>query len=101
MRTALRWRWAGMGLIVALLGVFSWLNSGESVALHFGLFVIYQAPVVTVFYIAFLLGMSTMFLLGLRHDLRVRQFLRERGLLERSDDPGNAGPPPPPPDHPM
>ncbi len=75
-------RWGGVGFIVVLAGIFSWLNSGESVALHFGLFVVYQLPVVTIFYVAFLLGMTTMFLLGLRHDMEVRRVLRERGIVE-------------------
>ena len=76
-------RWGGVALIVVLAGIFSWLNSGESVALHFGLFVVYQLPIVSIFYVAFLLGMTTMFLLGLRHDIEVRDLLRERGVLER------------------
>jgi uncharacterized integral membrane protein len=87
-------RWGGIGVIVILAGIFSWLNSGESVALHFGLFVVYQLPVVTIFYVAFLLGMTTMFLLGLRHDMAVRRVLRERGIVEAEQ-------PPVPPDLPV
>ena len=34
------------------------------------------------FFLAFLVGMTTMFLLGLRHDLRVRRALREAGFGE-------------------
>lgn len=78
-----RWvRWPLVALLVVLLGVFTWLNSGESVSLHLGLFQLYQVPVVGVFYLAFLLGMLLMFVLGLRHDLHVRRLLRERGLLD-------------------
>jgi hypothetical protein len=99
-----RWlRWAGVALVVALAGFFSWLNSGESVALDFGLFVVYQVRLVTLLYLAFLLGMTTMFLVGLRQDYRLRRLLQERGLLEppeaRSSEP--ALPPPLPPEPPV
>jgi hypothetical protein len=95
------WRWAGVAAIVILAGVFSWFNSGESAALHFGLFNVYQIPVVTIFYVSFLLGMGTMFLLGLRHDLRIRRLLRERGILEEPRPEARRIEPPPPPELPM
>ena len=82
MRRSAWLRWGGVAIIIVLAGIFSWLNSGESVALHFGLFVVYQIPIVTLFYLAFLLGMTTMFLFGLHHDFEVRRLLREQGLLE-------------------
>jgi uncharacterized integral membrane protein len=95
------WRWAGVAAIVILAGVFSWFNSGESAALHFGLFNVYQIPVVTVFYVSFLLGMVTMFLLGLRHDLQVRRLLRERGFAEEPRPEPRHIDSSPPPDLPM
>lgn len=95
------WRWVGVAAIVILAGVFSWLNSGERAALHFGLFNVYQIPVVTVFYVSFLLGMGTMFLLGLRHDLRVRRLLRERGFAEEPRPEPRPIDSSPPPDLPM
>lgn len=98
---AFAWRWAGVAAIVILAGVFSWLNSGESAALHFGLFDLYQIPVVTIFYVSFLLGMAAMFLLGLRHDLRIRQLLRERGVVEERRPEARDIEPNPPPDLPM
>ena len=80
MKEEARWRWAALGLITLLAGVFGFLNSGEAVAIHFGLFVLYQVSLVVLVFVAFLLGMTTMFLLGLRHDLKVRRILRERRL---------------------
>lgn len=94
------WRWVGLGALVLLAGVFGYLNSGETVALHLGLLVLYQIRLVTLIFVAFLLGMAAMFLLGLGHDLRVRRRLRE---LERQAPPP-AQPHPwalePPPDTP-
>lgn len=89
-------RWGGVAVIVVLAGIFSWLNSGETVALHFGLFVVYQLPIVTLCYLAFLLGMITMFLLGLRHDLEVRRVLREQGAAPPQLPPAPSAPPPSP-----
>ena len=90
-------RWGGVAIIIVLAGIFSWLNSGESVALHFGLFVVYQIPIVTLFYLAFLLGMTTMFLFGLHHDSEVRRLLREHGLLEPPRADAEIEPPAPDP----
>ena len=79
-----RWRWLGVAFIVLLAGVFAYLNSGERVAIHLGLFVLYQVPLVVLIFFAFLLGMVMMFLLGLRHDLEVRRLLRRQEVeLER------------------
>ena len=78
MRDSLRWRWVVLGAITLLAGLFGYFNSGESIALHMGLFVLYQVPLVVLIFVVFLLGMLTMFLVGLRHDMKVRQLLRER-----------------------
>lgn len=86
-----RWRWVGLGAITLLAGVFGFLNSGERVAVHLGALVLYQVPLVVLVFSAFLLGMITMFLLGLRHDLEVRRELRER-----EHRPVVYSPPPPP-----
>lgn len=75
-----RWRWVALALITLLAGIFGYLNSGEAVAVHLGFFVLYQVSLVLLIFVAFLLGMVTMFLLGLRHDLRVRRLLRQRHL---------------------
>ena len=78
MTDALRSRWVGLAVIVLLAGIFGFLNSGERVAVHLGAFVLYQVPLVVLVFFAFLVGMLTMFLVGLRHDMKVRQALRER-----------------------
>src|SRR5690606_38637327 len=78
MRDVLRWRWVPLVGVTLLAGVFGYFNAGEAVALHLGLFVLYQVPLVALIFVAFLLGMVTMFLVGLRHDLKVRALLRER-----------------------
>ena len=78
MRNDLRWRWVVLGVITLLAALFGYFNAGESIALHLGFFVLYQVPLVVLIFIAFLLGMLAMFLVGLRHDMKVRQLLRER-----------------------
>ena len=95
MRADLRWRWVVLGLITLLAGLFGYFNSGESIALHMGLFVLYQVPLVILIFVAFLLGMLTMFLAGLRHDMKIRQLLRERRFEMPPPPPF---PPYPPPD---
>jgi uncharacterized integral membrane protein len=76
------WRWAGLALIGALAALFASFNSGERVALNLGFTIFYRVPLVPLIFLAFLVGMTTMFLLGLRHDLRVRRALREAGFGE-------------------
>jgi uncharacterized integral membrane protein len=76
------WRWAGLAVIGALAALFASFNSGERVALNLGFAVFYRVPLVPLIFLAFLIGMTTMFLLGLRHDLRVRRALREAGFGE-------------------
>ena len=78
MRDEHRWRWVALGVITLLAALFGYFNSGESVAIHLGFVVLYQIPLVILIFLAFLLGMLTMFLAGLRHDMKVRQLLRER-----------------------
>lgn len=78
-------RWARWGLLAAIGGlaaVFASFNSRERVALSLGFTELYRVPLVVLIFVAFLAGMVTMFLLGLRHDLRVRQALREAGFGE-------------------
>lgn len=80
--TAERWRWVGLGAIALLAAVFAFANAGERVALRLGFVTLYQISLVVLILVAFLLGMLTMFLLGLRHDLRVRRILAEHHLLD-------------------
>jgi len=73
-----RGRWLPTLLLALLALAFARANRGETMALHLGPVTFYRAPVSVVVLGAFLLGMVAMFLLGLRHDLRVRRLLRER-----------------------
>ena len=75
-------RWLLLALAVLLAGAFAYLNSGERVSLSLGLFMLFRLPLVALLFVAFLLGMVTMFLIGLRHDLRVRRVLREYRIEE-------------------
>jgi uncharacterized integral membrane protein len=80
-----RWmRWGGLVLIGVLAAIFASFNSGERVALSLGVVTFYRIPLVGLVFGAFVAGMLTMFLLGLRHDLRVRRALRDAGFGEPS-----------------
>jgi len=69
------WPYAlGMGLFALL---FVWLNRGETMVLHLGVFTWYGAPAAPVVLAAFLLGMAAMVLVSLLH--------------ERSDPPRSGG----------
>ncbi|HEX6926166.1 MAG TPA: LapA family protein [Longimicrobiaceae bacterium] len=82
MSRRLAWRWAALALIALLAALFASFNTGERVALDLGFTTLYRVPLVPLIFLAFLLGMVTMFLVGLRHDLRVRRALREAGFAE-------------------
>ncbi len=82
MKEARWWRWVGLVLIGAAAALFASFNAGERVALNLGYTILYRVPLVPLIFLAFLVGMTTMFLLGLRHDLRVRRALREAGFGE-------------------
>ena len=76
------WRWGALLLVGVLAALFASLNAGERVALYLGFATLYQIPLVPLILGAFVVGMATMFLLGLRHDLHVRQALRDAGFGE-------------------
>lgn len=75
-----RWRWIFLVLIAVVAGLFSAFNGGERVALDLGFTVFYRVPLVPLIFGVFLAGMTTMFLIGLRHDMRVRRALKEAGF---------------------
>lgn len=83
----------GASRLLVLLGftivaaLFAYFNAGERVAVHLGVGVLYQVPLVGFAFIVYVLGMLTMYFLGLRHDLRVRRVLREYGLEEVLEEP--------------
>lgn len=87
MSRGLAWRWAALALIALLAALFASFNTGERVALDLGFATLYRVPLVPLIFLAFLLGMITMFLVGLRHDLRVRRALREAGFAEAESPP--------------
>jgi|GEM_PF-1816926 len=78
--------WIGLTAVVLLSAGFAFANRGETAAVHLGFASFYRAPVAILVLGAFFLGMVTMLLLGLRHDLRVRRMLRERQTVEPRDD---------------
>ncbi|HEX6911079.1 MAG TPA: hypothetical protein VF142_11825 [Longimicrobium sp.] len=82
-------RWLPAAGVTLLAATFAWLNRGERVPVDLGLFRFYRAPLTVVTFLAFLAGMLSMMVMSLRHDRRVREELRRRGLLEM--------PPPPAP----
>ena len=88
-------RWLLVVLAVVAAGAFAYLNSGERVSLHLGLFVLFRVPLALLLFGVFLLGMTTMFLIGLRQDLKVRRRLRQ---LEIQEERRPWRPEPPPPD---
>lgn len=83
-------RWLPAAAVTLLAALFASLNRGERVAVDVGLVRFYRAPLTMVTFLAFLAGMLSMLLLSLRHDRRLREEMRARGLLERP------APPPPP-----
>lgn len=94
-----RWRWIALTIIAVVAGLFSAFNGGERVALNLGFAVFYRVPLVPLIFGAFLAGMLTMFLIGLRHDLRVRKALKEAGFAPGRPSrrrPAAVAPPAPP-----
>ena len=75
-------RWLPAAGVTLLAAAFAWLNRGERVPVDLGLFRFYRAPLSVVAFLAFLAGMLSMMVMSLRHDRRVREELRRRGLLD-------------------
>lgn len=82
-------RWLPPAGIALAAGLFTWLNRGERAVVHLGIATFYRAPLTVVLFLAFLAGMLAMLALSLRHDLRMRQELRARGLLIPAPGPGS------------
>lgn len=83
-------RWLPPAGIALAAGLFTWLNRGERAVVSIGIATFYRAPLTVVLFLAFLAGMLAMLALSLRHDLRMRQELRARGLLASA--PGQGSP---------
>ena len=75
-------RWLPAAAITVFAAGITWLNRGERVALDIGITTFYRAPLTMVLFLAFLAGMLSMLWLSLRQDLRTREELRARGLLD-------------------
>jgi hypothetical protein len=87
-------RWLPPAGIALAAGLLTWLNRGERAVVHLGIATFYRAPLTLVLFLAFVAGMLSMLALSLRHDLRMRQELRARGLLIPASDPVLAPSPP-------
>lgn len=75
-------RWLPAAAVTLFAACFTWLNRGERVAVDVGMVTFYRAPLTVVLFLAFVAGMLSMLALSLRHDRRVREELRARGLLD-------------------
>lgn len=64
-------------IMLVAVAILAFLNAGQRVDLNLGFHVFYQVRLSLVIYAALLLGMFSMFVLGLRHDLHVRRILRD------------------------
>jgi uncharacterized integral membrane protein len=80
-------RWLILLGIALLSGLFAYFNAGERITVNLGFTILYRVSLARVVLGTFLLGMVTMFLVGLRQDLRLRRQLRDLGLLNRRPDP--------------
>ncbi|MBW3573208.1 MAG: LapA family protein [Gemmatimonadetes bacterium] len=75
-------RWLPAAAVTLLAAAIAWFNRGERVAVDVGFTTFYRAPFTIVLFVAFLAGMLSMLALSLRNDMRVRDELRARGLLD-------------------
>src|SRR5690606_14630974 len=87
-------RWMGVAILVIVAAFFSFLNAGERAALNLGFTTVYRISLVALVFGAFLLGMVTMFVFGLRYDRRVRDALRQGPDMPSHRDPYRDHPPP-------
>jgi hypothetical protein len=71
-------RWLGVGSLVLVATLFSFLNAGERVTLNLGFTTVYRISLVGLVFVSFLLGMISMFLFSLHHDRQVRTYIRHR-----------------------
>ncbi|HEX2079819.1 MAG TPA: hypothetical protein VHG08_19035 [Longimicrobium sp.] len=75
-------RWLPIAAVTLFAACFAWLNRGERIAVDVGFATFYRVPLTVVLFLAFLAGMLSMLLLSLRQDVRMREELRARGLLD-------------------
>ncbi len=60
----------------ALAALFAWLNIGERVTLRLGIVTLRSIPLSAVVFLSILFGMTLVFAVGLRADLKTRRMLR-------------------------
>ncbi|MFQ5888477.1 MAG: hypothetical protein ACE5JR_00345 [Gemmatimonadota bacterium] len=89
----LGYRLLGFALVAGAAVWFAAVNGGQRVRIHLGIFTLRSVSLPVVVFASIILGMSVVFLAGLRADLRTRRTLRRyRETLEgRSDPTGAAG----------
>jgi uncharacterized integral membrane protein len=86
-------QWAAVAALTLAAAAFAVLNLGERATLSLGIVRFQAVPVAWIAFGAFLLGMLTMFLLGLRHDREVRRLLQQRERPHRGERPVHDEPP--------
>lgn len=64
------------GALALIAAAFAWLNGDVRVGVNLGIARIDAAPLPVVVFVAFLLGMLTLFLASLKADLRMQRMLR-------------------------
>lgn len=64
------------GALAVIAAAFAWLNGDVRVAVNLGVARVDAAPLPIVVFVAFLLGMLTLFLASLKADLRMHRMLR-------------------------
>jgi uncharacterized integral membrane protein len=75
----------------ALAALFAWLNMGERVTLRLGIITLRSIPLSAVVFLSILIGMSVVFAVGLRADLKTRRMVRRyREALGQEWPPGHA-----------
>ncbi|MFW6084629.1 MAG: LapA family protein, partial [Gemmatimonadota bacterium] len=83
------------GALALLSAAFAWLNGGVRVDVNLGLVRFSGVPLPVLVFTAFLLGMLTLFLAGLKAELRTQRMLRRyRDLLSTEGAPDAAPPRP-------
>ena len=75
----------------AIAALFAWLNMGERVTLRLGIVTLRSIPLSAVVFLSILIGMTLVFVVGLRADLKTRRMVRRyREALGQAWPPGRA-----------
>lgn len=82
------------GALALLAAGFAWLNGGVRVDVNLGLVRLSGVPLSMLVFATFLLGMLTLFLAGLKAELRTHRMLERYRDLLRAEEPGGSDTPP-------